>query len=308
MTNIVYKNTYKVVVKMVYLKRFILPSDRAETEFIMSENRTIYNTFYPFKVFPDKDLRVVDFENITIFYGGNGSGKSTLINVISEKLGAMRYSEFNSSPFFDRFVEHCYTEIHRRAQRCVVLSSDDVFDYVLNARTVNDGLDERRNALIDEYMEIYNATMENPELGLLKGLDDYERWAKNREILSKRRTQSSYVKKRVACDVDLYSNGETAMRYFLDRINDDGIYLLDEPENSLSAELQIELADYLLATVRATRSQFIIATHSPILLAIPGAKIYNLDARPATPCRWTELPNVRRYFDFFMEHLSDFDD
>jgi predicted ATPase len=297
-----------VVIKVVYLKRFILPSDRAETEFIMSENRTIYNTFYPFKVFPDKDLRVVDFENITIFYGGNGSGKSTLINVISEKLGAMRYSEFNSSPFFDRFLEYCHFDMYSRARRSVVLSSDDVFDYVLNARTVNDGLDERRNALIDEYMEIYNATMENPELGLLKGLDDYERWAKNREILSKRRTQSSYVKKRVACDVDLYSNGETAMRYFLDRINDDGIYLLDEPENSLSAELQTELADYLLATVRATRSQFIIATHSPILLAIPGAKIYNLDARPATPCRWTELPNVRRYFDFFMERRAEFDD
>ena len=97
------------------------------------------------------------------------------------------------------------------------------------------------------------------------------------------------------------------MRYFLDRITDDGIYLLDEPENSLSVELQIELARYIEATVRATRSQFIIATHSPILLAMPGAKIYNLDAIPAAPCRWTELPNVRRYYDFFMEHSKEFE-
>ena len=292
---------------MVYLKSFRLPSDRIETDVIMGEGRTIYNTFYPFKIFPRKELGCVEFDDITVFYGGNGSGKSTLINVISEKLGAERYSEFNSSPFFDRFVGYCYAEMQRRAEKSLVLTSDDVFDYALNARAVNDSLDDKRNALIDEYVEIYNATMKNPELGILRGLDDYERWAKNREILSKRRTQSKYVKRRVAPDVDLYSNGETAMRYFLDRITDDGIYLLDEPENSLSVELQIELARYIEATVRATRSQFIIATHSPILLAMLGAKIYNLDAIPAAPCRWTELPNVRRYYDFFMEHSKEFE-
>ena len=292
---------------MVYLRSFRLPSDRIETDVIMGEGRTIYNTFYPFKIFPRKELGCVEFDDITVFYGGNGSGKSTLINVISEKLGAERYSEFNSSPFFDRFVGYCYAEMQRWAEKSLVLTSDDVFDYALNARAVNDSLDDKRNALIDEYVEIYNATMKNPELGILRGLDDYERWAKNREILSKRRTQSKYVKRRVAPDVDLYSNGETAMRYFLDRITDDGIYLLDEPENSLSVELQIELARYIEATVRATRSQFIIATHSPILLAMPGAKIYNLDAIPAAPCRWTELPNVRRYYDFFMEHSKEFE-
>ena len=107
--------------------------------------------------------------------------------------------------------------------------------------------------------------------------------------------------------MDLYSNGETAMRYFLDRIYDDGIYLLDEPENSLSVEFQIELAKYIEATVKATRSQFIIATHSPILLSMGGAKIYNLDQIPSQTCSWTDLPNVRRYYDFFMAHAEEFE-
>ena len=87
---------------MVYLKNFILPSDVTEARFIERETRTCFNTFYPFKIFSQKELFAVDFDNVTIFYGGNGSGKSTLINVIAEKIGAQRYSEFNSSPFFQR--------------------------------------------------------------------------------------------------------------------------------------------------------------------------------------------------------------
>lgn len=292
---------------MVYLKNFILPSDVTEARFIERETRTCFNTFYPFKIFSQKELFAVDFDNVTIFYGGNGSGKSTLINVIAEKIGAQRYSEFNSSPFFNDFVGFCYPEMQRRAERRVVLTSDDVFDYALNARNVNDNLADRRNELFDEYVREYNATMLDPERGRLHGLDDYERWAKNREILSKHKTQSSFIKKRVARDVDLYSNGETAMRYFLDRIYDDGIYLLDEPENSLSVEFQIELAKYIEATVKATRSQFIIATHSPILLSMGGAKIYNLDQIPSQTCSWTDLPNVRRYYDFFMAHAEEFE-
>ena len=127
------------------------------------------------------------------------------------------------------------------------------------------------------------------------------------EILSPKKSQSSYVKKRVARDIDLYSNGQTAMKYFLERIEDDAVYLLDEPENSLSIEFQIELADYISATARVGRSQFIIATHSPVFLAMKEAKIYNLDSYPASVCKWTELPNVRRYFDFFMDHKNEFE-
>ena len=126
------------------------------------------------------------------------------------------------------------------------------------------------------------------------------------EILSPRKTQSNYIKKRVARDIDLYSNGQTAMKYFLERIGDDAVYLLDEPENSLSIELQIELAEYISATARVGRSQFIIATHSPVFLAMKEAKIYNLDSYPASVCNWTDLPNVRKYFDFFMEHKDEF--
>lgn len=292
---------------MIYVRQFTLPSEVAEIEVIKNEKRTCFGTFYPFKIFPDKGLRTVTFDNVTMFYGGNGSGKSTLINVMARKMGAVRYSDFNDAPLFDRFAEMCSSDYAKVPRASYVLTSDDVFDYVLGARSINERIDDRRGELFDRYVSVHHEMMRDPEIGHLHGIDDYERWKEVREIISPKKSQSNYIKKRVVQDVDLHSNGETAMRYFIDRIDGDAVYFLDEPENSLSIALQIELAQYIAATARATRSQFIIATHSPVFLSMHGARIYNLDEYPASVCKWTELPNVRRYFDFFMEHKQEFD-
>ena len=291
---------------MIYAKKIVMPSELAEIKVIENEKRTCFNTFYPFKIFPEKQLSHIDFDGITMLYGGNGSGKSTLINVIARKINAIRYSEFNGAPLFDKYAEMCSVEYFRMPPRSYVLTSDDVFDYVLKARFVNEGIDDRRNELFDEYIATHREAVINPDIMRLKGLDDYDRWKTTMEILSPKHSQSSFIKKRVARDIELHSNGETAMRYFLERIDEDAIYLLDEPENSLSIELQIKLAEYISATARGTKSQFIIATHSPILLSVKNARIYNLDDYPASVCQWTELPNVRKYFDFFMEHREEF--
>ena len=241
-----------------------------------------------------------------MFYGGNGSGKSTLLNILAAKIHAIRYSEFKDAPLFDQFVQMCSVDFARVPKRSYVLTSDDVFDYALKARSINDGIDDQRHELFENYIAVHHEAVQNPEITRFKGIDDYERWKIVMEILSPKRSQSSYIKKRVAQDIDLHSNGETALRYFLERIDEDAIYLLDEPENSLSIEFQIELAEYISATARATKSQFVIATHSPILLSMQNAKIYNLDAYPADVCSWTELDNVRKYFDFFMERKDEF--
>ena len=291
---------------MIYAKKLILPSELAEIEVLRDEKRTCFHTFYPFKLFPEKGLKALELDGITMLYGGNGSGKSTLINVMADKMGAIRYSEYNGAPLFDRYVSMCAVDYARLPQKSYVLTSDDVFDYVLSARSVNETIDEKRNELFDRYVAVHGEVERNPEIKQLHGLDDYERWSTTMEILSPRRSQSSYIRKRVARDIDLHSNGETAMRYFLDRMDEEAVYFLDEPENSLSIAFQMELAEYIAATARATRSQFIIATHSPIFLAMKEAKIYDLDAYPVSVRRWTELTNVRHYFDFFMAHKDEF--
>ena len=82
--------------------------------------------------------------------------------------------------------------------------------------------------------------------------------------------------------------------------------MLDEPENSMSPIFQIELVKNIEDMARFCGCQFIIATHSPFLLAIKNAKIYNLDASPITLAKWWELENPKIYFDFFYNHKDLF--
>lgn len=141
----------------------------------------------------------------------------------------------------------------------------------------------------------------------LRSLADYDRW---REIAdakkAKRPNPTPFVRDRVMRNVQERSNGESALMYFTEEIRQDALYLLDEPEKSLSAEFQLELQAFLEASVRAYNCQFIISTHSPFLLSMPGAVIYDLDETPPCKKRWTEIKNVRIFHDFFMEHDNDF--
>ena len=123
---------------------------------------------------------------------------------------------------------------------------------------------------------------------------------------AKRKSQSAYVKERLIRNVDVFSNGETAMKYYVERINENALYLVDEPENSLSPKLQLELADYIFKSARFFGCQFIISTHSPFFLSIPEAEIYDLENIPLSKKKWSELENVKLYYDFFKKHENEF--
>ena len=84
------------------------------------------------------------------------------------------------------------------------------------------------------------------------------------------------------------------------------LYILDEPENSLSSEYQIDLAKFIESMARFYDCQFIISSHSPFFLSMKGAKIYDLDAQPASVKKWTEIPNMKLLKDFFVEHNDEF--
>lgn len=103
-----------------------------------------------------------------------------------------------------------------------------------------------------------------------------------------------------------YSNGESAFLYFTEKITDNGLYILDEPENSLAPKRQMELMKFIEDAARFWNCQFIISTHSPFLLALRGAKIYDLDENPVDVKRWTKLENVQTYYEFFKRYEEDF--
>jgi predicted ATPase len=179
-----------------------------------------------------------------------------------------------------------------------IITSDDVFDYMLNIRNLNEGIDLKREKIFEEYLDAKYSSFQ------MKSLSDYEQLKKVNN--ARRKTQSRFVRGELIDNVREYSNGESAFRYFTEKIEENGLYLLDEPENSLSPKRQMELLSFLEESARFFGCQFIISTHSPFLLSMRGARIYNLDQNPATIERWTELENVRTYFDFFKTHENEF--
>ena len=68
-----------------------------------------------------------------------------------------------------------------------------------------------------------------------------------------------------------------------------------------------KLAEYLENSIRFFGCQIVMATHSPFLLSMREARIYDLDERPADVKRWTRLPNMRTYYEFFRKHQTEFD-
>jgi len=286
---------------MIYINSVKFPDVEMETDFIWSIRRTCYDSFYPFKVLSGHGLEKISFdEPITILYGGNGSGKSTALNVIAEKVKIGRDSIFNKSNFYPDFLEMCTVDIAKEIPKASrIITSDDVFDYMLNIRNLNEGIDQKREEVFEEYLDAKYSQFQ------MRSMADYEQLKKVTK--ARRKTQSKFVRSELMDNVRAYSNGESAFHYFTEKIGENGLFILDEPENSLSPKRQIELAKFIEDSARFFNCQIIMSTHSPFLLAMKGAKIYNLDENPVLVKRWTELENIRLYHDFFKLHADEFD-
>ena len=280
---------------MKYLKKFSLPT-------FQSESLYDFPTKYPFSLFSSKDFYEVYFSDVTIFYGSNGSGKSTLLNVINHKFNLKRRSSFFVDETFKAYVDKCsfqleynddLDELYELPKNSKIIASEDVFNHILNIREENIKNEKNSLKLKKEYSKIKKG---NVKFG---GLKDYESLVAQNEVRSK--TQTSFIRERTNF-IKQFSNGESSLRFFDSELENDGLYLLDEPENSLSPEFQVQLMRLIVECSRYCNCQFIIATHSPFLLSIPGAKIYNLDDNPVDFCNWTEIENVMFYYDFLKSH------
>ena len=284
---------------MIYLKWFELLNEDKEHGLFDRERRRIFNTYYPIGIFSQKEFQEIIFDRITIFYGGNGSGKTTLLNIISEKLESLRKSNIDKGSFFDLYVETCkYEMTYEEPIEIKTITSDDVFDYLLDIRSINANVNRRKERLSREYLDTKFNSSSN-------SFDSYEQIKNTYD--SKTKSMSRYVRERLGNNnIQEQSNGESALMFWEREIKEDSIYILDEPENSLSAENQIKLKKFIEDSARFYNCQFIISTHSPFLLNLLEAKIYDLDSIPVETKKWTELENIKLYHEFFKEHESEF--
>ena len=207
---------------MIYIDSFRFPGVEAEEQYVNYIERNCYSSFYPFGVFANNQLSSLSFSEITILYGNNGSGKSTALNIMAEKLKAERDSLFNRSSFFGKYLAMCDYEMsyEGKPEEIGMITSDDVFDFMLNLRALNEGVDRKREQVFEEWIENKNARFR------MRSLDDYEELKK--VVAARSKTQSRYVREAIGSNVITHSNGESALQYFSEKIKDNGLYLLDE--------------------------------------------------------------------------------
>lgn len=311
---------------MIYLEKFLFPDLEDDTIINDGARGSFYDDHsYPFHLTSNMGLWSLDFEPITILYGGNGSGKSTIINVISQKLCAERQSMFNSSPYFTEYVDRCqYRAIqglagdrvgngsrgpqkYDIAQITTVLTSDDIFHWMLELRLENDKKLQKSYFL----MEDFNSLDKLPKHLNFETGYNVDKYRQGVEMMKAKRGKNYSFNKllidRLGKMERGFSNGETALMKLTELLESPGLYLLDEPENSMSCEFQMRLASIIQYLARYGQCQFVIASHSPFILSMDRAKIYNLDHNPVDVCEWWDLDNMRRYFDLFYgarEHFA----
>lgn len=308
---------------MIYLDKFIFPDYDDDTLCSQTPKGSFFDENpYPFHLMSELGLTTLDFDPLTILYGGNGSGKSTVINVIGKRLGAKRNSMFNSGPYFDEYVSRCkYSvdegildadiDIDVSGRECeeynisdltTVLTSDDIFHSMLDRRQENDNKLKASRKWMDVYCNPEPLpTHLNFETG--ENVEKYKVGVEVRQAKNSMRNSSKSFNKLILNNVHKmergFSNGETALMKLSELLESPGLYLLDEPENSMSCEYQIKLASIISYLARYGKCQFVIATHSPFILSMEQAKIYNLDHTPVDVCRWYELDNMKQYFNLF---------
>ena len=231
-------------------------------------------------------LTEIEFQSpVTFFVGENGSGKSTLLEAlaIATNLPAVA----SAAPRDDETLaaqRKLATAIKlawtRRTHRGFFLRAEDFFGF---ARSLAQSRDELRARVAE--IEV-----------------DYRDRSAHARGLAMGPAQSSLseIEKRYGEDLDANSHGQAFFQLFRSRFVPGGLYLLDEPETPLSPLSQIALLAMLKDMVDQ-EAQFIIATHSPILLALPGARILDFDSQPVRWASYEDLEHVKLTREFLAD-------
>lgn len=267
------------------------------SSFLFSDQTVRNPNIYPYNVFAKQSENILLFRPITILYGNNASGKSTMLNIIANKL-QLKGQEYATSnmygptSYFMQFINECQYSL-----------GDDE-----DGRTAKLPKGSRYIKSEDILYEIKKIQQEQ----ILEDGYVYEHIRRGMPKTQRENLKNSYKMKQemeyLKFAQEKYSNGETTLQMLEDYIEPDALYLLDEPEVSLSPENQVALAEKLNKMARFLGCQFIIATHSPYMLGTLNAKIYNLDSEALEEMKWTELANVRYIYEFFKKHKEEFED
>lgn len=229
---------------------------------------------YPFNLPLIANFQAIEFHSpITFFVGENGSGKSTLLEAIGAGLDlpAIGGDDLRQDATLENaraLGKRLKFSWRKKSHRGFFLRAEDFFNF---ARRMN-GMQKDLEAMAESFEKEYTGHA----LGLAKAA-----------VLSQRRA----LIERYGENLDANSHGESFLKLFQSRFVPGGIYLMDEPEAPLSPQRQLSLLSMFKEMV-AENAQFIIATHSPILMAYPDAKILSFDHHPVREIDYDDVEHV----------------
>ncbi len=252
------------------------------------------NNEFPFNLSFLQNWQELEFNApVTFFVGENGSGKSTLMESIA--VAAQIITVGSTEAAADQTLEHV-TRLanalklvwNQRTRRGFFLRAEDFFGWVKAQSRMRQEMHNDLKQIDEEY----------------KDRSDYARGMARSAIVG----QLVDMQRRYGKGLQVRSHGESFLDLFQERFVPGGLYLLDEPEAPLSPLRQLSLLSVLKQMI-AKDAQFIIATHSPILMAFPDAKILSFDHAPIKPIEYASLEHVSLTRDFladpesFLRHL-----
>ncbi len=243
---------------------------------------------FPFSVAAEKIQPVLTLPApVTIFVGENGSGKSTILEAAAAAvelpaIGGEAAVRDQTLAHARTLAAHMQLAWNRRSWRGFFLRTEDFFNFCRR-------MAQMAAELADD-AEAYEEELSGYGLQLAKG-----------SALGQRQALID----RYGEDLDAQSHGESILDVLLERLVPGGIYFLDEPEVAFSPHRQLALLSLVKQKAEAEQCQFVIATHSPILLAVPGAAIYDFDQSPVQQTTYSALEHVKLTRDF-LNHPSSF--
>ena len=252
---------------------------------------------FPFNVSVIQSLTSLELTaDVTFLVGENGSGKSTLLEAIAYavQLPVVGSQAAHNDPTLatvGQLADHFKLTWNKRTRRGLFMRSEDYFGFVRRLAELKSEMEADIEAVDQQY---------EGRSAFAKGL---AKMAYARELHSLR---ESYGED----GLDAQSHGESYFALFQSRFVPDGLYLLDEPEAPLSPTRQLTFLSLLKMAV-AQNAQFIIATHSPIILAYPGATILSFDGQQIEQVGYEDLEHVNVMRDFlnnpraYLRHLMD---
>jgi len=218
---------------------------------------------------------------VTLFVGENGSGKSTLLEALARTLqlpatGADDTAYDSTLNSIDPLAHALKLTFSRKPSRGFFLRAEDFFGFTKRISRMQSELRRELDRVEEEYADRSTFTRNQAKMAYAASLAE--------------------LNKRYGIDPDAQSHGESFLSLFRSRIHPGGLYLLDEPEAPLSPISQLSLISLILE--REKDSQFIIATHSPMLMAYPGAAIWCFDETPPACRDYDSLENIQLMRDF----------